>query len=934
MTQLTATNSAHPFDVTEVLERILCMLDHDDLANARLVSRFWTQAAHRAFWQYPDLRGRGHRAIEQRLERYGSDVLSLDFTRSNLYSPDPLVAVDTITRCCPSVQELALPFGAFAFMGARRLINHYSRQLKVLRLDLSNTPQQPFMDLLTCLKALECLELKTKMSNLHASFLNYDELFKGCPRLWELIVSPAPYFNPDPAEIGTAPPPLTFHQEILGHPLVQQHNMSNHHHHALLSGRNTTTASLEAFTSNDLSRLKRLWLSLVWFSADHIRSLARACPNLIDLRLSYRASIDFDVPMPAIPFTTYLECWPNLKSLWIDGTRVSLPRPPPRQPQQQGRVPPPPPPPPPLASQHTASQTGLRLPSEAMGNLHMVTTTVPSLPLRLTTLSLSRANALTDEGLMQIVDSLCTILSRLNVDRCLELTDKGIRYVLMNSPALIRLSAAELNLTMNLFEDGDEDEGGEDEEQVRGQNDSAGGVLDMAWRDRYREHYSGTGLSPNKHPIRGWTYQDRLPRRTWACTSSLKTLDLSWRESDGRPPHIQIRHGIKAYLDLHETDVQPVAFPVHSPPLSSSSSSSPSTTALSPPSSSSFPSPPLTSPSPTPSVHGSARDAHGLPYTYEFCTLAELERWQNYDPRRVEGWMGYYHPLFRKKFRLASMYHRLRQLVNLEALLLRGWIIPWRAADLVAFTPPPASPPSPTHEPLSADRYQAHVSYRKWCGRYPIQALDGISLPAQPRDDRLSQHLLQEGFIPNLRYLDITLENPKSSLDPHNEIPPALLSGHRSPAATTTTSTTVNNSTTASSPVSNTSDTSTRPTRPTPPPPPAMEPSEYAQYSVWAAWVATCPRLTTILVKAQWLDGKIHPPYHDDIHIQLVRAPEESVAQEKNADQYLQAQQVQQQRGGQQEEQEDAKNVPIRSAVCTLHEYPALTSQGWAVFMS
>ncbi|KAF9978827.1 hypothetical protein BGZ73_000097 [Actinomortierella ambigua] len=875
MTQQAKGSNKHPLDVTEVLEPILCMLDYDDLANARLVSRFWARAAHRAYWQFPDLRGRGHQAIQQRLERHGSDIIALNFMHSNLYSVDPLGAVDNITHFCPNVQELALPFGAFTFMGTRRLTFHYKHQLKVLRLDLSKTTHQPFgMDILTCLKLLECLELKTRTTNLHASFLNYDELFKGCPRLWELIITPAPYFSPDPAETGTAPTPLTLNQQILGHPLVQQNNMNNHHHHTLLSGRNTTTATLEAFTNNDLSRLKRLWLSTVWFSAGHIKTLARACPNLIDLRLSFRTSTDYDVPMPVVPFSLYLECWPNLKSLWIDGTRVSLPSPMLPRPQQGGGWSPAPPALPPRPSTSPASLSAV---DSTMHDLHLAPTASPALrPISayLTTLSLARASSLTDDGLIQIVNSLGTVLSRLNVDQCLDLTDKSIRHVLMHSPVLIRLSAAELNLTMNLFEDEQSDE------EAQGEDDSAGGALDVAWRDRYREHYSGTGLSPNKHPIRGWHYQDQLPRQTWACASSLKTLDLSWRKADGRPPHVQVRHGINTYLNLHETDVQPVAIPVYSSPS---------------------PSPMPSSSSPqTPSIHSSARDAHGLSYTYEFCSLAELERWQQYDALRVDGWMGYYQPIFRKKFRLASMYHRLRQLVNLEALLLRGWCIPWRACDLVAFTPPPAAPSTDTDEVSATgpEQYHADISLRKWHGHYHIQALDGMTLPALPRNERLSQHLQQEGFIPNLRYLDITLQSPKVAIDPHNETAPDPLSGHPSASSS------------SSSPSSNTK------------PPPFIEPTEYAQYSLWAAWIATCPRLTTILTKAQWLEGKFFPAYCDDVQIRLVRASEGPLQEEESTPE-------------QQQQQQQQENEPVlRSAVCTIREHPSLTNQGWAAFIS
>ncbi|KAG0222513.1 hypothetical protein BGW41_005952 [Actinomortierella wolfii] len=824
MTQQLHASAArqHPLNVAEVLERILCLLDHDDIINARLVSRFWCQTAYRPYWQFPNLKNRGIQAILGRLVRHGQGVLALDFTRANIYSPDPLQAVDDLTSLCPNVQELSLAYGTFTFTGVRRLIFHYKHQLRVLRLDLSRTRQQPYMDLLTCLKALECLELKTNRSTMHASFINYDELFKACPRLWELIITPAPYFSPDPVENGVAPQPLTFHQEILSHPLVQHNNQTAHHHHTLFSGRNTTTASLEAFVNNDLSRLRRLWLSIVWFSADHIRTLARACPNLTDLRLSYRDSTDFGVPMPNIPFATYLECWPKMRSLWIDGTHISLPK------QQQHQ-----------RNTHRAIES----PSLAPIPLQNLP------PVHLTTLSLSRVNTLTDQGLMQVVDVLGTKLSRLNVDKCLQLTDTGIRYVLMHSPALVRLSAAELNLTMNLFEDDDE-------------------ILDTTWRDHYKRHFAGTGRSPAQHPIRGHFYEDHLPNRTWACVTSLKTLDLSWRETDSRPEHIKPLHATQEYQKYHTTDVHPVAFPVYH--ANGSSSPSSASSAITP--------------------WGSARNAHGQPYTFEYCSLAEIERWQSYNPLKIPGWKGSYQPLFRKKYRLASMYHRLRQLVNLEVLLLQGWTIPWRACDLVAFTPPSIrdghSVPSPySLEPV----YRAQISMRKWQGDYRIQALDGYILPDSD-DERLTHHLLHDGFIPNLRHIDISLHFPKNTLDPHHD------GGNTSSLSAETDK--------EQEKSDNSSEAKTT----------EMEPSEYAQYSVWAAWIATCPRLKTIVVKPQWLNGQLNPPPHDDVQIRLLKKSEAPSI-------------------GQESEITDPP-VLVRSAVCTETQYPTLSSYGWAAFMS
>ncbi|KAF9287291.1 hypothetical protein BGZ68_002003 [Mortierella alpina] len=408
----------------------------------------------------------------------------------------------------------------------------HSSQLTSLRLDFSQTSQQPagmnlISDIGSRLKRLELkLNLREDRGRVRqaAPFLNYEELLEGCTGLEDLEIVPAPNFLARDSSGGGSldqqdqqqQPAAATPQQALLDSIRSLFLNGSHGRHNMVGG--TTAETLKVFEkySFSLTHLTRLHLGRVWFSDPDLWTLAASCPGLLDLRLTNvfedlhptsqsterLRETEWQRPQELLlqderqnrlkeflSLEAVLKCWPRIKKLQLDGNKVSM-----------------------FSKHHTATPADdaqEEMPSAPQGDdLIAAFEDAGLLPVgsyRLSSLCLYKAVWLTDSVLMAMVDLVAPTLQDLNVDRNMHLTNRSIRHVLMTCSGLRQLSAAELDLSMALFEDEDEDEDEQDN----------AGVATETLKDVPRRPGRELGKS-------------------WACVKSLQNLDLSWRVIDGR----------------------------------------------------------------------------------------------------------------------------------------------------------------------------------------------------------------------------------------------------------------------------------------------------------------------------------------------------------------------------------------------------------------
>ncbi|KAF9571354.1 hypothetical protein EC968_000727 [Mortierella alpina] len=692
----TMSSAVHrALNIIEILERILFMVPASDLRSTRLVSHSWDRASYRCIWNYPDFSGHNMTTILPRLALHGHMVLELDFTNSPLYSENPSKDVDNLIDLCPNVVSLRVPYGCLTFDGVERLIRHYSRrkfdlahrtvvktegggtamfpeprtgdnedggdddekdnyqafhssQLTSLRLDLSQTSQQPSgMGLISEIGSrLKRLELKMNLREDRgrvrqaAPFLNYEELLEGCTGLEDLEIVPAPNFLARDSSAGAAsnqqgqqlPPPAvaaTPQQALLDS--IRSLFLNGSHGRHNMVGR-TTAETLKVFEkyASSLSHLTRLHLGCVWFSDQDLWTLSASCPGLLDLRLTNvfedlhptqqdaerLRETEWQRPQELmlqderqnrlkkfLSLETVLKCWPRLKKLQLDGNKVCM-----------------------FSSRHTTApvvDAEGEMPSAPRGDdLVAAFEDAGLLPVgsyRLSSLCLYKAVWLTDSVLMAMVDLVAPTLQDLNVDRNMHLTNRSIRHVLMTCPGLRQLSASELDLSMGLFEDDDEDE---DE-----QDHAAEGT------DSRIERLEDPPRKPGRELL-----------KPWACAKSLQNLDLSWRIIDGRAVRLPAWTEETKFLGWVTKSWEDT-------------------------------------------LPGYRHNPQSWPQNqqHERAYRAFLET--------RKGSMR----LFRHRWQIESIYERLRVLENLQALQLEGWLVPWRASDITAFLGYSDKPESTNH---------------------------------------------------------------------------------------------------------------------------------------------------------------------------------------------------------------------------------------------
>ncbi|KAF9934748.1 hypothetical protein BGZ67_003676 [Mortierella alpina] len=678
----TTSSAVHrALDIIEILERILFMVPASDLRTTRLVSHSWDRASYRCFWNYPDFSGRNMATILPRLALHGRMVLELDFTNSPLYSENASKDVDSLIDLCPNVVSLRMPYGCLTFDGVERLIRHYSRrnfnlahrtvvetegggtamfpepstgvddhdneddadeeknnyqafhssQLTSLRLDLSQTNQQPsgtslISEIGSRLKRLELkLHLREDRGRARqaAPFLDYEELLEGCTGLEDLEIVPAPNFlardpsDPQEQQQQQQPAAATPQQALLDS--IRSLFLNGSHGRHNMVGRTTaeTLKVFEKYTSS-LTHLTRLHLGCVWFSDPDLWTLAASCPGLLDLRLTNVfedlhptlqdtervRETEWQRPQELmlqderqnrrkefLSLETVLKCWPRLKKLQLDGNKVGM-----------------------FSRRHATApvedDTQEEMPFAPQGDdLRAAFEEAGLLPVgsyRLSSLGLYKAVWLTDSVLMAMVDLVAPTLQDLNVDRNMHLTNRSIRHVLMTCSGLRQLSASELDLSMGLFEDEDDDE---DEQHQADETDSRNEGQEDVPRKAGRELV-----------------------KPWACVKSLQNLDLSWRVIDGRAVRLPAWTEETKFLGWV-----------------------------------------------TKSWEGTLPGYRHNPQSWP--QNQQHERAYRAFLGTRKGSMR----LFRHRWQIESIYERLRVLENLQVLQLEGWLVPWRASDITAF---------------------------------------------------------------------------------------------------------------------------------------------------------------------------------------------------------------------------------------------------------
>ncbi|CAO3568995.1 unnamed protein product [Mortierella alpina] len=668
-------------DIIEILERILFMVPASDLRSTRLVSHSWDRASYRCFWNYPDFSRQNMVAILPRLALHGHMVLELDFTNSPLYSETASKDVETLIDRCPNVISLRMPYGCLTFDGVERLIRHYSRrslnpaqttevgadgggtavlqetrtgedhddddgcekdsyqafhssQLTSLRLDLSQTSQQPsgtslISDIGSRLKRLELkLHLREDRGRVRqaAPFLDYEELLQGCTGLEDLEIVPAPNFLARDSSVGGASNQQEQQQQPAAAAATPQQALldsiralflnGSHGRHNMVGG--TTAETLKVFEkySFSLIHLTRLHLGRVWFSDRDLWTLSTTCPGLLDLRLTNvfedlhptvqdterLREAEWQRPQELmmqderqnqlkeyLSLETVLKCWPRLRKLQLDGNKVCM-----------------------FSRRHTATSNDnieKEMPFAPQGDdLLAAFEEAGLLPVgsyKLSSLCLYKAVCLTDTVLMAMVDLVAPTLQDLNVDRNMYLTNRSIRHVLMTCSGLRRLSASELDLSMGLFEDGHEHE--------QDNLDEPTDARDNGQEDEPRK--------PGRELI-----------KPWACVKSLQNLDLSWRIIDGRAVHLPVwteETRFMGWVTKSWEDTLP----------------------------------------------GYRHNPQSWPQNQQrekaYCEFLGTRK----------GSMR----LFRHRWQIESIYERLRVLENLQVLQLEGWLVPWRGSDITAF---------------------------------------------------------------------------------------------------------------------------------------------------------------------------------------------------------------------------------------------------------
>ncbi|KAF9957848.1 hypothetical protein BGZ72_001261 [Mortierella alpina] len=751
-------------DITELLERILFMVPASDLCTTRLVSHSWDRASYRCFWNYPDFSGHNMSTILPRLALHGHMVLELDFTKSPLYSENAFKDVDSLIDYCPNVVSLRMPYGCLTFDGVQRLIRHYSRrnfdlarstvteteeegvatepgtgddddeggdddnshqafhssQLTSLRLDLSQTSEQPagtnlISDIGSRLKRLELkLNLREDRGRVRqaAPFLDYEELLQGCTGLEDLEIVPAPNFLACDSSAGRVldqqeqqeeeqPAAVTPQQALLDS--IRSLFLNGSHGRHNMVGR-TTAETLKVFEkySSSLVHLTRLHLGCVWFSDSDLWTLAGSCPGLLDLRLTNvfedlhptpqgterLRETEWQRPQELVlqderqnrlkeflSLETVLKCWPRLKKLQLDGNKVRM-----------------------FSRRHVAASvddTQEEMPTAPQGD-DLLTAfedagLMPVGSYRLSSLGLYKAVWLTDSVLMAMVDLIAPTLQDLNVDRNMHLTNRSIRHVLMTCSGLRQLSAAELDLSMGLFEDEDDDE-------------------DEGEQDKAQKLTSSRNKSLEDVPRK----PGRELARPWACIKSLQNLDLSWRIIDGRAvrlPDWTEETKFSGWVTRSWEETLP----------------------------------------------GYRHNPQSWPQNQQ-----HEGAYREFLSRRT-GSMR----LFRHRWQIESIYERLRVLENLEVLQMEGWLVPWRASDMTAFLGHSDKPESVGHldphlSPRGADLEKMfqdawHEEEREANGQdgdirdeeaYPYLEADRLitEFPRMDRSKGTSNHMAMETY--------------------------------------------------------------------------------------------------------------------------------------------------------------------------------------------
>lgn len=593
--------------------------------------------------------------ITPRLVEHGHIVQELDFYKASLFRENPLEDVETLKKLCPNVRSLRMPYGCLTFAGVQHLIQFYGLkaggpwmakpgeggQLHSLSLDMSKTEYQPSgMEWLTDLgKGLKRLELRINRrregsTRQRTSFLQFEPLFEACQGLRELDIIPTPHFLPSSNE--------KFRLLTQGQ---QQNNVQTLHaqlvdsiHGAAPKFR--TSDSLRYFETYK-PPLRRLHLARVWFSDMDLEVLARACPEIDDLRLT-NMKMDLDanewnsrsVETPLewedrakdeLSIEVILKCWPGMRTLRLDGNVVRMFSAATRRTASAIFVAPTS-----SSSSSSISQTGSE--AKATAEAEAGTTTkadsdmtasaanvtpasaglLPKGSYKLASLCLYQTSLLEDD-LVTLVDLLEPTLTYLNVDKNPKLTDQAIRHVLMTCSNLRDFSASELNLTMGVFEDYDPQT-----VEMQRVSEKIQGI------DLEGESSESTPVPLSKEGV-----VEPATKKPWACIETLRSLDFSWRVMDGRPAHVASTRS--STVNINESLLPPYRHHTH---------------------------------------HHRQQQR---PYNAQGSSVS-AEAAESTTVR-----------MFRTPWHIESLYERLRALERLEVLQLEGWVIPWRAADIEAF---------------------------------------------------------------------------------------------------------------------------------------------------------------------------------------------------------------------------------------------------------
>ncbi|KAG0356970.1 hypothetical protein BG005_004055 [Podila minutissima] len=632
-------HKSSPLDILEILERILYLVPPAQLDSVRLVSHHFNQASFRPRWKYPNLAHRGMAKFGPRFRKYGHVVLELDFTESYLYSRNALRDVEFLITHCPNVRMLALPFGCLTFTGVERLIAHYAaqRQLHTLKLDMTKHSEDPHMSVITQIRTLRCLSIRFSDRSRRMMDFDYEDLFQACPLLRDLTLAPAPGFQPsiprnhDPmipnptAPPPPPPPPPPPQVPNFGAVLNQ---ILGHANPAPKVIHRTTEECLKYFEEHR-PKLRRLHLDRVWFRDVEMKNLALACPNIEDLRVS-NPPLDFGrrslTHAESFSLKTVLEAWPRLRKLQVDGNKFSvgllekevqyIPM---TNVQEEKEASP------------ASTQQG-RATEKIPATGHLLSRCMIS------SLCLFKTQSIDNNDLITIVNHVAPSLHYLNIDGCQKLTDHSVRHVLMTCANLLELSAAELNLTMALFEDKDPVDRSLHKVLADITEQTAGLCLDDKGSPEQQLHCNNPDMK-----------QSSTVQRKWACAHTLRTLDLSWREHDGRPKFVPIHYGRDEFVKNSDT-----RHILHAVMKSQR--------------------------------HGPwcCRQSTG-PLDPEAKNVEGDDLWAHLHQAGTVPSRGEFLPMFRKRWSRPTIYERLKHLERIEVLLLQGWRFPWHGADLLEY---------------------------------------------------------------------------------------------------------------------------------------------------------------------------------------------------------------------------------------------------------